>query len=51
MVGTSDVLNIVNADTGTNTFDTNNDVFETINLVDGQQLADYNCYRCYIHKW
>ena len=32
-VGTSDTLNIVNAATGTNTFDANNDVFETINLV------------------
>ncbi len=31
--GTSDVLNIVNTATGTTTFDTNNDVFETINLV------------------
>ena len=39
-VGTSDVLNIVNAATGTNTFDTNNDVFETINLVAFSTTAD-----------
>ena len=32
-VGTNDTLNIVNTATGTTTFDTNNDVFETINLV------------------
>ena len=32
-LGKSDVLNIVNTATGTTTFDTNNDVFETINLV------------------
>ena len=32
-LGKNDVLNIVNTATGTTTFDTNNDVFETINLV------------------
>jgi len=32
-IGKNDVVNIVNVAAGTNTFDTNNDVFETINLV------------------
>jgi len=32
-LGLNDVVNIVNTATGTTTFDTNNDVFETINLV------------------
>ena len=39
-LGTSDTLNIVNAADGTNTFDTNNDVFETINLVAFSATAD-----------
>ena len=39
-LGKNDVLNIVNTATGTTTFDTNNDVFETINLVGFTTGAD-----------